>query len=289
MRHLLAISLAWLSVAFSPAAMAASIGVNFAANVGDTNQQLAATDATGVVPQAHWNNAYISSPSLSDLTDDQGTSTGASLAWLHTPISTPSGLGAPAYYLLSSGIGLDHDPSHIDVTVSQIPFAKYDVYLYFTHNYSGQDVVAYYLNYGQPSNDVVGVIQDVGNRDAFTNSWAYPIPPDYLTFGANYAKFAGIVGSTLTISGSSEQFGDLALDGFQIVEVPEPSSLALLCIGVVGTVGVTMFWRRKVREAIQPRSACPNLRRTLPDSSVLRAQWTKWFRPACRRSQSLSA
>lgn len=228
-------------------AHAVSIGVNFATSGTGANFDLAAADITGAVPQANWNNAHNTSPSLSNLANDQGNGTGASMTWDHNPISTPSGMGLPAYLLLSSGIALSHDPTHLDVTVSQIPFTKYDVYLYFTHFGSSPDVVDYNLNFNvAPYAASAMVIQDEGNRNTFTAAWAYPSPPDYLNVGANYARLTGLVGPTLTISGSSDQFGDLALDGFQIVEVPEPSGLALLCIGGLGAVVAigARRWRR---------------------------------------------
>lgn len=56
---------------------------------------------------------------------------------------------------------------------------------------------------------------------------------------ANYASFGTFTGDTLTISGTNNG-GRAVLSGFQIIAVPEPSSVSLLGLG-----GLTLILRRR--------------------------------------------
>src|SRR5262245_51773772 len=85
-------------------ASATSIGVNFATDGTWANFDLTPTDSTCVISQQHWNNAHNADPSLTNLIDDSGNATGASIAWQHSPVSTNVAGGTPIGNLLHSGI-----------------------------------------------------------------------------------------------------------------------------------------------------------------------------------------
>lgn len=234
-------TVAGLSILFalSQPAHGASIGVNFATNGSGTNLNLAPADVTGVVPQANWNNAQNTDPSLTNLVNDQGSGTSASMTWPHRPITTTSALpnNVPAFALLLAGIDLN---SALTVAISNIPYAKYDLYLYFSNasqNLSGESYGLYFMN-GQ---SIAGVVHTNMFSTTFVDA-TIPFGP-----GGNFLRAQNVTGSALTFGGVFDPGFIVPLDGFQIVEVPEPSTMVLAGLAATGLAVSSLRRRRQCR------------------------------------------
>lgn len=205
--------------ALGQATSVASIGVNFATDGTGASFDLGPTDITGVVPQDHWNNAHNSAATLSNLVDDLGNATGASITWDHSPISTNVIGGTPIGNLLHTAIIAGPSDS---IVVSNIPYLTFDLYLYITASDSAPFTALFKINHGIDAAHQLGVsgIADRSSNPIFV--------PSTLQSAGSYLLLDGISGSTLFIAGSGP-----AVDGFQIIEAPEPTSLTLLvCAGI---------------------------------------------------------
>jgi hypothetical protein len=121
------------------------------------------------------------------------------------------------------------------VTLSSIPFAQYDLYVYFTSDTAGR---AGTVSDGAASYDfstlAQGAIHTGGNADLIQTTDTTGANP-----GADYAVFSGLTGGSQTINVAVPQWGGIT--GFQIVAVPEPGTLAL---AVMGGIGMLTLGRR---------------------------------------------
>ncbi|MCA9240729.1 MAG: PEP-CTERM sorting domain-containing protein [Planctomycetales bacterium] len=126
--------------------------------------------------------------------------------------------------------GASSNPSVSMFTLSEIPYAVYDIIAYFSSDAEGRSgavtdgATTYdFSTLGGPS---------VGGADAVltqTTSTGGSNPP------ANYAIFRGLSGASQTITASIPDFGGLA--GIQVVQVvPEPAALSLAALGMACAV-----------------------------------------------------
>lgn len=203
--------------------------------IGGANQY------AGVVLANHWNNSWPSNPTT-DLIDNSGAATTLDLAygsWGTWSIqgSHPGQDANGSYnkellngYLNAGPAGWNPPITDSFVTLSQIPYAQYSIYVYFSSDAADRPghitdgTTTYYFNtLGAPS---------ISGADALlvqtteTSNANHP--------GANYAVFSGLSGASQTLSVQMEQndlWGGIA--GFQVVAVPEPSALALGAIGLM--------------------------------------------------------
>ena len=212
-------------------ASAASIGVNFATDGTGASFDLGPTDNTGVVPQDHWNNAHNSDATLSNLVDDLGNATGASITWGHSPISTNVAGGTPIGNLLHSAVIAGPADS---IVVSNIPYSTFDLYLYISAPNTSPTTVLFKINHGIDAGHQLSVsgIADHSPNPVFV--------PSTLQNTGSYLFLGGVSGSTLYIGGS----GGPVVDGLQIMEAPEPTSLALLVCAGLGLAAVCLRRRK---------------------------------------------
>lgn len=209
------------------AGAATSIGINFRG--GNNAGAASVTLPAGVGVQSNWNNLDGASGTVGSLIDSSAAGTGASITWAGnglwtTTISTATGNGQLLHGYVDS---TDGTPDTYSVT--GIPYGQYDVYAYV-----GSDGA------GRTGHGTIGATSyhfstlstlPTGDFILTTDSTGATHP------SANYMRFQKLTGSSFTFSLTRES-SSVGLHGLQIVElqVPEPSTLMLLAMGLGGLV-----------------------------------------------------
>jgi hypothetical protein len=234
------IVMGFAAVSISAAAHAASIGIQFAQS-SKPELFLAAGDTAGAsgVAQTNWNPLAANFTTASDFKDSTGTTiTGTSL----------SRSGGGEYFagngfadgtgdrkLASSSI-LAAFGGTVSVTLSGIPYATYDVYVYGENDAAGR-----YTSIGDGTSHVsFGTTSTASSWIPGTGTWDGTGTADSDPV-ANYARFTGETSSSLTITWKSQ--GNSGVNGIQIVQsVPEPGSAGMIG-GLAGLL--CLFMRRR--------------------------------------------
>jgi hypothetical protein len=203
--------------------LAGSIGINFGS--GRPDASLAATNNAGVVAQVNWNNASGSGGSISNLQNETGSATAAGVTWSTDEEWSVGGTPADAHGTLLNGfISENNDGADSTISVTDIPFTTYDLYVYMSHDRATEDV------------DISGPFGTFRIHEDDTNI-SSPVTfnrqlasadPDTSQVG-NYALFSGISGATLNLTmsptGAHGTVDRNAIAGLQIVEAIAISGL----------------------------------------------------------------
>jgi len=233
-------------------ARAESIAVNFmASSWGGGPFPIAAGEQAGYLPQTNWNNvtpmangttADVQSPLAGKLVDTTGVDSGAGIAWINGngAVGTDGGNVTPnerLYRAVIEGPWFKPPSAQLMFQVTGVPFATYDVYAYLAGFGFDADASAriggeeYF--YEQSSDFTAdGFIQATATSP--TNA-----PP------ATYALFKNVSGDSFTLEIIKQDGNRGGLAGLQIVEVPEPSTLVLLCIGAAARAACARRKRRR--------------------------------------------
>lgn len=233
--------IATIALAMSATAQAASIGINFGSGRGESS--LAAGDSAGVIAQTNWNNAPGGSGNIAVLNTDDGTASGASVSWAtDEQWSAGTGVTNSNATLLNGWISANNsDAPDASISVSNIPFTTYDLYVYMNHDRATEDVdlsgpFGTFRLHETDADLEVDITGDVTWVQQTTSANG-----DDSQVG-NYALFTGLTDSDLNlILGPGGVEGSLdrgAINGIQIVDaIPEPSSSVLaLLAGLAGLV-----------------------------------------------------
>jgi hypothetical protein len=209
----------------------------------DRNGTVSGANEAGIVRVANWNNSWPSDPTT-DLIDNSGAATTLDLtygptAYAYSIQGSHPGQDADGSYnkellngYLNAGMASWNPPiTNSYVTLSEIPYAQYNLYVYFSSDVADRPGYAtdgastfYFSTIGLPSISGANALFTLTTE---TSSANHP--------QANYALFAGLSGASQNITLQMEQpelWGGIA--GFQVEAVPEPSSVALLLAGVAG-------------------------------------------------------
>ena len=244
-------------------ARAESIGLNVGIQMGTE----AVAGPTGL-RQANWNDAVVTivddEIQWTSVIDDGGNAIATTAVLSFT--KTNGDYGTIHDTLNSSGVndnrmfssyvdlfgGSSVDPNAI-LTVSNIAYAQYDVYVYLQPDdpdrVAGTEIggrIEYMrkLADGAEPTDGDGYIESNHTTAPIDNADALNIPQ------AHFVKFEGLTDSTLT----AKFWGDLANDntqrfrisGIQIQQVPEPATFTLTLLGVLGLA--LWRWQRRRNE-----------------------------------------
>jgi hypothetical protein len=236
-------------IVVAAATVAASLQAQVISWNADANGTISGANVAGVVLAANWNDSWLEngnaispygSPTVvNSLVDNSGTATTLNMAyqaWGFWSIqgSTPGQDADGTYnrnllngYLNAGPAGWGPPVTTSTIALSQIPYAQYDIYVYFSADVAGRTgtlsdgLTTYSFSTAGPAsisgaNAVFAQTTDTGAL--------YPT--------ANYAVFSGLTGSSQTLTGSplvNDAWSGIA--GFQIVAVPEPGTMALAGLG----------------------------------------------------------
>jgi hypothetical protein len=207
----------------------------------DHNGGIGGSQQAGVVLAPNWNNSWPSNPTV-DLMDSTGAASTLDLAYASFNTWSIQG-GAPGQdadgsynrnlvngYLNSGPAGWGPPITNSYVSLSQIPYAQYDVYVYFSSDAAGRN--------GLVTDGTTSFSFSTLGAASVSGANALLVPTTDIANGnpgANYAVFSGLTGSsqTLTVNPTSGNDQWLGIAGFQVVAVPEPSTLALGAIGLM--------------------------------------------------------
>lgn len=211
-----------------------------------TSNALAAGDTAGLVPQSNFNVFTGTSTSGTALNDETGASTTTLLDYsangtFNVNANTAAGPDEKLNQQMINGT----NGTQPTFTVSAIPFTLYDLIVY-TLNDSNRvqritltGIESFTVNSPSPGN--AGYVDgNVNTAYIYTQGTTNDITP---VTNSNYVRFTGLTASSLTItsdaristfSGNNNDNG--FINGFQIVQIPEPTSLSLL--GLCGTLAL---------------------------------------------------
>lgn len=215
----------------------------------DNNGTLGGANVAGVAAAANWNNSWPANPTV-NLMDNSGAATTLDLAYgsfntwsiqgSHPGADTDGSYNKELLngYLNSGPAAWGPSITNSYVSLSQIPYSVYDIYIYFSADTAGRNgsvsdgSTTYYFS-------TLGSAAISGANALFAQTTdTLGVNP-----GADYAIFSGLSGvsQTLTLNmlSGNDQWGGIA--GFQVVAVPEPGTLALVTLG---GLGVLIFRRR---------------------------------------------
>ncbi len=241
---------------FSSLSSAAIISLNITEAGSPSDVDMSTSDLAGApgVRAGYWNNiASLNGQTLlgADAKYDNGTSVGGAFqADFDADRSTHlSGLAVTNDELMFRGTNQPRDGQTATFTLTNIPFANYEIYVYAGEtrvdnggSISDGTTTFYQRDDGtgtNPLSDGSGYIE--------MTTTSLPALVTDVTFG-NYAVFENLSGSSQTITFSALDMGNSTPDyqrfnvnGIQIVQVPEASSLLFLLMGGVAT----LFLRRR--------------------------------------------
>lgn len=228
----------------APASRAATISFKF--TNGTTG--LAATDLAGApgVRAGNYNNVAVTSTTanatLGTVKDDSGATVPSATLTLTPATGQNNGVAAGVVgtndaALFSNSFDQFSTPAST-VTVTNIPYATYDVYFYRTGNEANATLRAGQFTIGSQNRFVRGGLADPTNTGS-----GYVLSSDTTNGGGstaqgNYVVFSGLSGGTLTASFAGVAAGDTInrnkVAGFQIVQTPEPASVGLVALSGLG-------------------------------------------------------
>jgi len=199
-------------------AAANSIAVNFAEN--PDNQKFAGGALIGPtkIDSTNWNNsadhfatqAELNANTMNDLIDDTGTATAASVTWSSSNVWwNADGTGSDEAKL---AVGyLDDGGSGATFTISNIPYATYNVYVLFTSDSNG-DYTHGTLTIGGTA--YLGGTFPAHGRVTDGTGW---VLADGTVYG-NFARVKGLSGATLAVSATKDPGTRSPITGFIIEE-----------------------------------------------------------------------
>jgi len=217
----------------------ATIGINFSA----TTYTVSSAAQPGIVAGANWNNVAGGSGSSITLVDNSGATTTARLTFssqgAYNGFTTPMTSNSATNTLYRGGIY--GGSSEVSITLTGIPFAQYNVYVFASADDSANNTLSissggttYYYRSSGSDNSAATSLLLVTSTSAISPTTG---PATYEQFlNQTGSSFSAITGGSINGSISNNVFG------LQIVAVPEPATEAMI-LGV-GALGVGLLVRR---------------------------------------------
>ena len=173
---------------------------------------MAAGDNAGVISQANWNNPPNTNQQTSPvtLTDDAGNPTSMQLTWTangdwRSDANDPTNPLFVGYLDDTGGAGIG------EVTVTGIPYTKYDVYLYFGSDGDNRS------GYFQVNNDAGTRVYGRTATNPFNGYVQAAATTEGAAVASTYAHFTGLTDTSVLLQWSRVS-ANTGLHGFQIVQ-----------------------------------------------------------------------
>lgn len=237
-----------------PVTTGKGISLNFGSDstVSNPGSQVGANIA-GAVPLGNWNDIPIAQQTDLVLKDSNGAATSLNLSTAQTYVSPASAFnGVTATFpgegdtaMMRSTVYLGPAGTDLDLTFEGgIPYSQFDIYMYYSGDVDNNAITFSILN---SSGGSLGLSQvglednDAGINSTFVQSTGAGV-------AGNYVRFAGLTSAQvptdfiIRVSGGTAGFN--LINGIQIVEVPEPTSLGIAAIGMVGVLVAARRRRR---------------------------------------------
>ncbi len=243
----LGLVLAWGASVSQAAVVGEIISINMDESQGRLT--MASTDLAGAnadIRVGHWNNIEADSGSMvrdgTELTDQLGNLVGGSIQVevIHPRANALAGNAATNDQRLYSGFSEMWEAGGgqtLTVNITGIAYAAYDIYVYWGGGNSSRggsltlDGATFYARGTAPVDDLGNGYAQITNTDYDAGDIGGTVP----STEGNYTVAKGLTGSELSFSLQALDMGNSnwrhRLYGFQIVEVPEPSSVILLIAG----------------------------------------------------------
>ena len=227
------------------------IGIHF----NGSSIALPAATSAGLVPQTNWNNEVgQNSATAQSLNDSSGAVSGATVTWTSKFIWSNANATDTGDRILFKGFigGQAQDVGGYRpavVTISNIPYAEYDVYVYLTDDSVKRAKITIDPLASATSTNWIHLNEQssTANPAVFTRATSTTAAG---ATSANYALWEGQTSSTLKVTLVGKKTGEtggtsgnVGLAGIQIVQVPEPSTVVLLGMGVLGLLAYA--WRKR--------------------------------------------
>lgn len=192
-----------------------SIGLNL--GVARTDTSLDPADIAGVVPQANWNNLSGATGGPINPVDSEGDATIAEVTWATDEEWSVAGTATTPDGKLLNGFFSENNNDGSSVSITGIPYALYDLYIYVSHDRASEDVILTEANGAFPEFTAIENDTDVNAAVVFEEQ------TDSGTGSGNYVLFSALDQSDLTIEMTAVNIGGSidrnAISAIQIVEV----------------------------------------------------------------------
>jgi len=219
----------------TPPAWAGSIGINFRSGAREEDGIWGPLAVNGFIPQTNWNQTIplrhygvgsddplltgdlvdIASPTAGTLVDSSGAATTMGLAFEHDGVTTSYNTGNLVADLLHGYLRNDDEDRPSTVTLSNIPFSTYNLYVYISTNYIDPEATTR-LN-GDETTDQTARALGVSPIDYFQE--LLPFSGEESAF-ANVIVYEGLTGATQALE-LLQVNRDAGIAGIQIVDATQ--------------------------------------------------------------------
>src|SRR5581483_4003971 len=210
----------------------AAYGDSISMDFGDYNvAPMASSEVAGVVARPNWNASYGNSGFLPNLVNQQGAAISAAVSWTSPNMWYTGIADQPGDFRMMKGYQDDSNTVPAQIQVAGIPFAAYDVYVYFD---GGNGTSAREANYQVTPTNTLGRKGRTGcesqnpavitGLDAPNSDFSGTFTQASGGSPGNYVLFSNCAGDTFTLlavhGASSDNTYRAPVNGIQIVAVP---------------------------------------------------------------------